>query len=133
VAKQGETWREMTVNFAGEVSLSYSAGALTSRKTYGMGPTASLPPEGSPATDFYRPCLGLNPRAMGPVANTITTIPPRTTFIQPACATHIFNYHSSTKLSVRFELQTLPLSSVVKCTLASALFCHMTSVLFLNT
>jgi hypothetical protein len=32
VAKQGETWREMAVNFAYEVSLSCSAGFLTCRK-----------------------------------------------------------------------------------------------------
>jgi len=31
VAKQGETWREMSVNFAGEVSLSYSAGIFNMR------------------------------------------------------------------------------------------------------
>jgi hypothetical protein len=29
VAKQGETFQEMSVNFAGKVSLSYSAGIFT--------------------------------------------------------------------------------------------------------
>jgi hypothetical protein len=51
VAKQGETWREMTVSFA----YSYSRGFLTCRKILDMGPTVLLPSKGSRGTDFYRP------------------------------------------------------------------------------
>jgi hypothetical protein len=30
--------------------------------------------------DFYRPRSGLNQRTLGPIANTLTTTPPMTTF-----------------------------------------------------
>jgi hypothetical protein len=51
--KQGESWYEMAVNFADEVSLSYYAGIFNiAVKSYNMEPTALLPPEGS-AAEFY--------------------------------------------------------------------------------
>jgi hypothetical protein len=61
VAKQGETWREMSVNFAGELTLSYSVGFFFWHAVK------------SPRPD-------LNPRTLDPKASVVTTIPPRMTY-----------------------------------------------------
>jgi hypothetical protein len=52
--KQGESWCEMAVNFADEVSVILRRDFNIVVKSYNMEPTALLPPEGS-AAEFYHP------------------------------------------------------------------------------
>jgi hypothetical protein len=81
------SWRYMPMNLADEVSLSYSQGFLTCRiKFYDMESTTSLPLRRKLCCGFlstlkiHRPRPGLNPRAVGRMANTTSTRPPRTTY-----------------------------------------------------
>jgi hypothetical protein len=83
-SEAGEAWREMGVNSAYEVflfvlirllnmtqNLSTWDRRLTSRRKSCCGFLSPL--------KIFRPRLGLNPRTLGPVADTVTTKPPRAT------------------------------------------------------
>jgi hypothetical protein len=86
VAKQGETCREMSINFAVDVSPWYSAGFFNMPWSLNdIGPTALLPVWRKSFYGFLSPLKicrslqALNPRTLGPVVSTITARPPRTT------------------------------------------------------
>jgi hypothetical protein len=80
VAIEGKTLREMFVNFAGEISLSYSTGIFNMPSNLSSwGRRLYFSSEGSHATDFYHPWPGLNPRTLCSMASTMTTRAMRTT------------------------------------------------------
>jgi hypothetical protein len=56
VTKQGQTWRETSVNFDAEVSLILLRDFYHAVRSYDMGPTALIPFRRKAATDFYSPC-----------------------------------------------------------------------------
>jgi hypothetical protein len=79
----GITLQEVSVNFTGEVSLSYSVRILRPNLTiYGADGFTSPPKEAVLRIllllEIHRPRPGLNPRTLGSVTITITTRPPRT-------------------------------------------------------
>jgi hypothetical protein len=82
VAKQGNTGEKWPFNFSDEY-LSCSQGSFTCRKSTTWDRRLYFPSEGRRATDFntlkiHRPRPGLT---LGPVASTLTTTPPRATYI----------------------------------------------------
>jgi hypothetical protein len=83
-SESGETWREMSVNFAGEVSLPYSAGIFKMPQTLTTwGRRFYFYSEGSRAAGFCSPwktiaSAGFEPLGY-PMASTITSSPPSPT------------------------------------------------------
>jgi hypothetical protein len=84
-SKSGETWlRKLLIWPSKYLRSCFEVFFLHVVKSFNMGPPDLLPLQRKSCCEFVSPLEihrpGLNPQTLGPIASTLTTIPPRTTY-----------------------------------------------------